>query len=164
MKDKEFNLNKVYQGGKAMGNREMMTALAFAIYELNKCSMSWNDATILECSKTMEVCKSIVKHDDSYLNLYDSLPKDSITAHLEKIKKREQAKAKSSKTEDAQKGLVTGMKTHEDLRIVLAQLVSGEKSEAPNPSMDAQCHAITEALRALNWETFEIGTFFLRAN
>ena len=107
----------------------------------------------------MEICKSIVKHDDEYLNLYEALPALAITEELTKIHKKEKVDTDNMRKKGGHKKLATGMKSLGDHRVVLVQLVSGEKcDDETSAQMSAQCDAITESLAQFKWEEFAVGT------
>ena len=136
-------------------------ALAFLIYDLNKCSVSMADQNVKECSKLMEVCRSIVKHQEEYLNLYETLPTKAITEQMEKINIRETANADNKENETNQKGMVQKMKELEDLRIILVQLVTAAKSDNAGAKMSVHFEVIGAALKEYKWDNFKSGTTFL---
>ena len=57
----------------------------------------------------------------------------------------------------SQEKLVDGMKTVEDLRIILVHLVDAAKSERASRQMSGQRHTITTALDQYRWGEFRPG-------
>ena len=139
--------------------REIIMALAFLVYDLNKCASSWTEQNAMECATLTEVVKSIAERDDNFLNLYITLPMGDITDEMAKLKRAEALNADNKKAEATRKTLVSGMETLGDLRIILVQLATGAKSEASNPSMASQCHSIAEALDSFDWKECGVGKF-----
>ena len=69
-------------------SRHAITALSFLVYDLNKCAATRTNQNVKERSKLMEIRKSIVKHDDAYVNLYEALPALEITEELARSTKK----------------------------------------------------------------------------
>ena len=114
---------------------------------------------VMECAKMMDICKSIVEEKDDYLSLYETLHTLAITEELSKINATDNARKQSQKNEDCHKNLVAEMKTLEDLRALLAQLVTAAKSERAAAKMCAQVGAIIEGFKAYDWSQFQVGMF-----
>ena len=136
---------------------EHLMALAFLIYDLNKCAVAMTELNVKDCTNLMNVVKSICRHDDEYLNLYDSLPTTAVETEFAKINKKEIIYQDLQKEGEAQKKLVEEMKTVEDLRIILVQLVTEAKSEKASSQPSGHFHTITTALDLYNWSAFKPG-------
>ena len=155
-KPSESDLDKERIDGGKPEPHQMIMALAFLIYEMNKCALSMTTQNVTECAKMMGVCKSIVKDKDYYLSLYDTLPTLAITEELAKINATDNARVER-KNEESQKSLVSEMKTVEDIRILLVQLVAAAKSDKAASKMGARCDAITEGLGKYDSGEFNSG-------
>ena len=141
--------------------RESLMALAFLVFDLNKCAVALTELNVKECNALMNVCKSICKHHGDYLNLLESLPTAAVGNEFAKIDQKEVISEYHRKEVDARKRLVEGMQTVEDLRIILAQLVTATKSESGGRQMSGQCHTITTAIDNFRWLEFKAGKTYI---
>ena len=153
-----LDLTKEYSSEEKPPIHSIVMAISFLIYELNKCALSFTDQNVVSCAAMMDVCKSFVKHEDKYLDVYNALPTQAITDQLAKIKIKESINSDQQALENNHKKQVSNMKTLEDLRIVLIQLVTAAKSESITPLMSSQCSSITSALKDFNWAEYKVGT------
>lgn len=64
----------------------------------------------------------------------------------------------SSKKGEMRKNTVDKMKSIDDLRAVLATLVTGTKADEVATKMSAQCHIMMGALGDFDWSTSPAGT------
>ena len=68
---------------------ECLMALAFLIFDLNKCAVAMTELNVKECNALTNVCKSICKHSDDYLDLLESLPLAAVENEFAKINQEE---------------------------------------------------------------------------
>ena len=156
-KTKDLDLTKEWASEEPPPKHHIVMCIAFLIYDLNKCSISWTAQNVLDCAKLMEVCKSFTKHDDDYSNTYETLPTVAITEEVAKIKMSQNQDSEQKTQQSHHKKLVSEMKTLEDLRIVLVQLVTAAKSESVSSLMAEQCTSITAELKRFDWAKFDVG-------
>ena len=138
-------------------SHECLMALAFLIFDLNKCAVAMTELNVKECNSLTNVCKSICRHSDDHLNLLESLPMGAVENEFAKINQKEVIFEDKRKEGESHKQLVESMKTIEDLRVILVQLVTAANSESGGHQMSGQCHTIAVALDNFKWHEFKAG-------
>lgn len=136
----------------------MLAVLGYLIYELNKCAVTMSNANVVGCDKQFKVCATFVSKKDSFSSILTSLPTKAIKRSMLKIDKANTENRENDKKGKDWEETVGGMKNIDDLRHIIATLVTGTKADEVSTRMSAQCHVIVNELVSYEWSKFTSGT------